>query len=300
MMANEALYNVIITGELLPGFELKAVQEAFSKLVKIPQEQAVTLIDKRKQRALKRNLPITEANRYKSDLENIGLVTIIESAPDSHTGVFSLSHEPEKGTSVSSTADSQPDLSLTQADNVDPPKDLQTHSEEPSGDNNTEDHLHTPQTIPSEQNPSLSQLLANKRGLGYLIFGAGNFALYIFFNLYLGAFEKPNIIHYVFGVVFITIFLIVKFLMKAHYREDLYMSCLALFLCFISIFNNINILVSSEYQGEYKIISSTKTEHNEERLVVQLDNGKKFKAIVDRGRRDFNFRKGLFGVYFAK
>jgi hypothetical protein len=77
MDTSEATYNVIINGELLPGFESQQVKDMFGQLFKLPPEKTARLLDKR--RILKRDVDITKANNLKKNLERIGLVVTLES-----------------------------------------------------------------------------------------------------------------------------------------------------------------------------------------------------------------------------
>ena len=98
----------------------------------------------------------------------------------------------------------------------------------------------------------------------------------------------------------LIILLFDKILAKDRDTEDLTKFYFVLLLCLFSVLNNINFLISEDYQGDYEVIRSWKQASNRERLEIQLDNGKKFDIIVAYGRRDLNFRKGVFGIYFAK
>lgn len=130
--------------------------------------------------------------------------------------------------------------------------------------------------------------------------GYGNLAIYFCFYLYYDALEFLNIIHYICGGFVLIILLFDKILAKDRDTEDLTKFYFVLLLCIFSVLNNINFLISEDYQGDYKVIRSWKQASNRERLEIQLDNGKKFDIIVAYGRRDLNFRKGVFGIYFAK
>ena len=76
MDSSEATYNVVINGELHPGFEPQQVKDMFGQLFKVPPEKTKRLLDKR--RTLKRDVDITKANNLKKKLERIGLVVTLE------------------------------------------------------------------------------------------------------------------------------------------------------------------------------------------------------------------------------
>lgn len=75
-MDETATYSVIFTGNLIDGFELDDVQQAFSELFKLSPEKAATVL--RAKRTLKKDLSHSKAQVYKNKLESIGLETLLD------------------------------------------------------------------------------------------------------------------------------------------------------------------------------------------------------------------------------
>lgn len=64
-------YSVVITGNLIPGFDLESVQSSLSELFKINQEK-VNLYLSGKPNVLKKDADRQTASKYKSKIEQIG------------------------------------------------------------------------------------------------------------------------------------------------------------------------------------------------------------------------------------
>lgn len=76
-------YSVVITGNLIPGFELESVQSSLSELFKINQEK-VRLYLCGKPKVLKRDVDHQTASKYKTRIENLGAsVKLRKSLPTS-------------------------------------------------------------------------------------------------------------------------------------------------------------------------------------------------------------------------
>ncbi len=75
-MNEEVTYNIVISGEILVGFELAQVQAAAAELFKITPEQASKVVGSK--RVVKKGLDQKSAQLYKQKLESIGLATLFE------------------------------------------------------------------------------------------------------------------------------------------------------------------------------------------------------------------------------
>jgi uncharacterized membrane protein len=75
-----AFYQVVFTGELLPGIDPEQATRDFAAVFKIPEEKARRLIVDRHEHVLKREVDRDNAKRYQEVLEDIGLGVRVEPA----------------------------------------------------------------------------------------------------------------------------------------------------------------------------------------------------------------------------
>lgn len=75
-MDERSTYNVVIEGQLHPGFDIQQVCDALAAVFKISPEKAADLLKSR--RLLKKDLDQAVALKYKQKLESIGVVVTLE------------------------------------------------------------------------------------------------------------------------------------------------------------------------------------------------------------------------------
>ena len=74
----EPLYRLVFNGELAPGADTEAVAAALAERFRLQESTARDVIRSRNRRVLKRDLDMRHAERYRSALEQIGLVVAPE------------------------------------------------------------------------------------------------------------------------------------------------------------------------------------------------------------------------------
>jgi len=79
-MTDSATYNVVLSGNLVSGFEMEQVVNAFARLFKLPPEKASRIIGS--QFVIKRDIGLQIARVYQEKLAFIGIETVLQPQRD--------------------------------------------------------------------------------------------------------------------------------------------------------------------------------------------------------------------------